>query len=238
MEQTNLIYGRNPIKEAIKSKRVRKVYITKNFAHHEILKLISDHTIPKIIKTNDELSTLCKGAVHQGIAAEIKPYEYVDIDYLIHKASTVNRPIIVMLDGINDPHNFGAVIRNCDAFGVSGVIIGKHNQVPLNATVAKTSAGAINNIPVAIVTNLNQAIAKLKDAGYWVVSSDGSGKLSYLDLEYDFPTVLIIGSEGDGISSLVLKNSDYVVSIPMYGQVNSLNASCASAVLLANIKKH
>ena len=114
-----------------------------------------------------------------------------------------------MLDGINDPHNMGAIIRNCDVFGVTGIIISKHNQVQLNATVAKTSAGAINYVPVAMVSNLNQAIQKLKDAGYWVVSADGSGKTSYLELEYDFPTVLIIGSEGEGISSLILNQKVY-----------------------------
>ena len=115
-------------------------------------------------------------------------------------------------------------------------MIGKHSQVSLNATVAKTSAGAINYVPVVLVNNLNQAITKLKEAGFWIVSTDGSAKMSYNDMKYDFKTVVVIGSEGYGISSLILKNSDYIVKIPMYGHVNSLNASVAAGILMARIR--
>ena len=133
-----------------------------------------------------------------------------------------------MLDGIVDPHNFGAILRCCDIFGVVGVIISKHNQVPLNGTVTKTSAGAINYVPVVAVSNLNNAIRMLKEAGFWIVSSSGNAETNYQDLKYDFPTVLVIGNEGDGVSQLVIKNSDYLVKIPMYGKVNSLNDSVAT----------
>lgn len=235
-KNNNLIYGRNPAKEALKSERTLRVYLSSSFSDKEILNLINEHHVPKFIKNNNELTSLAQGGVHQGIVLEVKPYSYMSLDNLIHISKKETRPIIVMLDGITDTHNLGAILRSADIFGVSGVIIGKHHQVPLNATVAKTSAGAINYVPIAMVNNLNQAIATLKDNGFWVVSSDGSGTTSYLDLTYDFPIVLVIGSEGEGVSSLVLKNSDYIVKIPMYGKVNSLNASVAAGILLAKIK--
>ena len=119
---------------------------------------------------------------------------------------------------------------------MTGVVIPKHNQVPLNATVAKSSAGAINFVPVAQVSSINQTLQKLKDNGFWVVSTDGSAKLDYGQITYDFPVALVIGSEGKGVSSLVIKNSDYVVKIPQYGHVNSLNASVAAGILLAKIR--
>ena len=143
---------------------------------------------------------------------------------------------MVLLDGINDPHNLGAILRSCDVFGVCGVIMPKHNQVMLNATVAKTSAGAINFVPVALVSNLNNAINTLKENGFWIVASDGSGKDNFQEVKYDFPTALVVGSEGQGVSQLVLKNSDFIVKIPMYGKVNSLNASVAAGIFLAEIK--
>ena len=174
--------------------------------------------------------------VHQGLVAEIKPYEYCSLEEIIHLGKKKENPVIVMLDGINDPHNLGAIMRSCDVFDVVGIIVKKVNQVSLNSTVAKTSAGAINYVKVAQVANLNNAIQNLKENGYWVVSTDGSGKYNYQDLKYDFPVVLVIGSEGNGVSPLVLKNSDYIVKIPMFGHVNSLNASVATAIILSRIK--
>jgi 23S rRNA (guanosine2251-2'-O)-methyltransferase len=179
---------------------------------------------------------MCPG-VNQGIAAIVKSYEYHSLEEIIHKSKKEVRPIIVMLDGIVDPHNFGAILRCCDIFGVTGVIISKHHQVPLNGTVAKTSAGAINYVPVVAVSNLNNAIRTLKDSGFWIVSSSGNAQTNYQDIKYDFPVVVVIGSEGKGVSSLVLKNSDYVVKIPQFGHVNSLNASVAAGILLAEVHK-
>ncbi|MCQ2815232.1 MAG: 23S rRNA (guanosine(2251)-2'-O)-methyltransferase RlmB [Bacilli bacterium] len=231
----NIIYGRNPVKEALKADRVKKIFLKEGFSDKEVLGLINKQNIEIKSVHIHELDNMCDG-VHQGIAAFIKPYFYVSVDEIIQKSKKVEKPIIVILDGINDPHNMGAILRACDVFNVSGLIISKHNQVPLNATVAKTSAGAINYIPVAACTNLNQTIKELKDNGFWIVSSDGIGEKSYLDLKYDFPTVLVIGSEGFGVSQLLLKNSDFVVKIPQYGHVNSLNASVAAGILLAKIR--
>ena len=232
----NLIYGRNPAKEALRSKRVKSVYLLTGFSNNEILSLIAENHVSITYKSSKELDAMC-GGVHQGIAAVIKDYEYYSLDAVLQRAKKQEKPLIVILDGINDPHNLGAIIRCADVFDVTGILIPKHNQVPLNATVAKTSAGAINYVPVALVGNLNQVIAKLKEEGFWIVSTDGSGQVNYQDLKYDFKVALVIGSEGQGVSKLVLSNSDYVVKIPQYGHVNSLNASVATGILLAKIRE-
>ena len=237
VDPKNLIFGRNPVKEALGANRVVSIYMINNFSHREILAEIEKHHTKVTLVTPKELDAVCQG-VHQGIAAVIKPYSYASVEQIIDAPSKIadKPPVILILDGINDPHNFGAILRSADIFGVSGIIIPKHNQVMLNATVAKTSAGAINYVPVAIANNLNQTIALLKKKGFWVVSSDGSGKTNYQDLKYDFPIALVIGSEGEGVSPLVVKNSDFVVKIPMYGKVNSLNASVAAGILLSLIR--
>ena len=232
----NVIFGKNPIKESLSANRVKKAFLVEGFSDKSILSLLKDRNITVQYLSAKEMTNLCAGGAHQGVAAEIKPYEYYSLEYVLKKAETVDRPIILLLDGIEDPHNLGAILRSADVFGVSGVIISKHNQVALNSTVAKTSAGAINYVPVVLVNNLNQAIEKLKKAGYWVVSTDGAATKNYNEINYDFKTVVVIGSEGYGVSSLVLKNSDYVVKIPMYGHVNSLNASVAAGILMARIR--
>ena len=232
----NVIYGRNPIKESLSTNRLKKVYLVDGFSDKGILTMLNEKKIAIQYISAKEMTNLCGGGTHQGIAAEIKPYEYYSLEYVLKKADLVERPIILLLDGIEDPHNLGAILRSADVFGVSGVIISKHNQVALNATVAKTSAGAVNYVPVVLVNNLNQTIDKLKKAGYWIVSTDGSATTNYNDINYDFKSVVVIGSEGYGVSSLVLKNSDYIVKIPMYGHVNSLNASVAAGILMARIR--
>ena len=233
---SNIIYGRNAVKEALKARRVLKVYISNTFHDQAILKLLREYVIPQVVRSNNELNVFSEGGVHQGIVANIKPYEFTPLETILKNCEKESKPILVLLDGVVDTHNLGAILRCCDIFGVNGLIIGKHDQVGLNATVAKTSAGAINYVPVAQVGNLNQTIDLLKKKGFWIVAADGNCDKSYLDLDYNFPTVLVIGNEGDGISPLVLKNSDFIVKIPMYGKVNSLNASVATGIFLAKIK--
>ena len=235
IKKDNLIFGRNAVMEALKANKVVTLYLVKGFSDKKILDFVTPNVQVKYIDAV-EMNKSCDG-VHQNVAATIKPYEYIDLEGAIRLASKEEHPVLLILDGIEDPHNFGAILRSADIFNVSAVIISKHNQIPLNSTVAKTSAGAINYVPVCMVNNLNQAIEKLKLEGYWIVSSDGSADTYYSDLKYDFKVALVIGSEGFGISKLVLKNSDYVVKIPMAGKVNSLNASVAAGILLANIRK-
>ena len=236
MKDINLIYGKNPVIEAIRAKKALKVFVVSNFNDQKVLNLIKDNKLNMVTISPSEMDKMCNG-VHQGIAAELKPYQTVSLEEIIIKAKKKEKKIIVMLDGIEDPHNLGAIMRSADVFEASGIILPKHNSVTLNATVAKTSAGAINYVPVAVVNNLNQAIKELKEEGFWIVSTDGSATISYSSIKYDFPVVVVIGSEGKGVSSLVLKNSDYIVKIPQFGHVNSLNASVAAGILLAEVHK-
>lgn len=236
-KEINLVYGKNPVIEAINAKKALKVFVVNNFNDQKILNLIKDNKIPYVSISPNEMDKMSEGGVHQGVAAELKPYQTVSLEEIILKARKKEKKIIVMLDNINDPHNLGAILRSADVFEASGIVLPKHNSVSLNATVAKTSAGAINYVPVAVVSNLNQAIKSLKDEGYWVVSTDGSATIDYSSIKYDFPVVVVIGSEGKGVSSLVLKNSDYIVKIPQFGHVNSLNASVAAGILLAEVHK-
>ena len=236
MKDINLIYGKNPVIEAIRAKKALKVFLVSNFSDQKILNLIKENHLNVSYINPNEMDKMCDG-VHQGVAAELKPYQTVSLEEIIIKAKKKDKKIIVMLDGIEDPHNLGAILRSADVFEASGIVLPKHNSVSLNATVAKTSAGAINYVPVAVVNNLNQAISKLKEEGYWVVATDGSAEISYSSIKYDFPVVVVIGSEGKGVSSLVLKNSDYIVKIPQFGHVNSLNASVAAGILLAEVHK-
>lgn len=235
-ENSNIIYGRNPVKEALRAGRVLKVYVTSGFSDKEINPLFEQYKPYIKVISNNELLQKANGGVHQGIVAEVKPYEYLDLDEIIRRSRKQEVPVIVILDGINDTHNLGAILRCCDVFNVSGVLLPKHNSVQLNSTVAKSSAGAINYVPVAQIGSINQTLQKLKDNGFWIVSTDGSAKISYTDIKYDFPVALVIGSEGKGVSPLVVKNSDYVIKIPQYGHVNSLNASVATGILLSRIR--
>ncbi len=232
---SQFIYGRNTVCSALKEMKVRRLILQSNFNDGRILGLAKDAKVKVEYKSVNELNTLTKGANHQGVLAEIEDYKYSSLDELIARGKNKKYPLIVMLDGINDPHNLGAIMRSVDSFGADGIIVKKYGQAPLNATVAKVSTGAIDFVPVCQVTNLNQAIKKLKDEGYWVVSSDGSAKMDLTELDYKFPTVLVVGSEGEGISRLVLDNSDYITKINMVGHVNSLNASVACAVYLSTI---
>ena len=233
----NLIYGKNPVIEAINARKALKVFLVQNFNDQKVINLIKENKLPVVNISSNEMERMCEGGVHQGLAAELKPYQTVSLEEIINKAKKKNKKISVMLDNISDPHNLGAILRSADVFEASGIVLPKHNSVSLNATVAKTSAGAINYVPVAVVNNLNQAIKTLKDEGYWVVATDGSAQISYSSLKYDFPVVVVIGSEGKGVSPLVLKNSDYIVKIPQFGHVNSLNASVAAGILLAEVHK-
>ena len=190
----NVIFGRNSVKEALKANKVNRVFLISGFSDKEINPLLSEKKPAIVVVSKGELDAKSNGGVHQGIAAEVKPYEYTDFDEIIRRSRKQTLPVVVILDGINDTHNLGAILRCCDVFNVTGVLIPKHNQVPLNATVAKSSAGAINYVPVSIIGSINQALQKLKDNGFWVVSTDGSANIDYSQLTYDFPVALVIGS--------------------------------------------
>ncbi len=230
------IYGRNVIVSRIKeAKDIDEIYIQDTFKDKNILDLVVKNNIKTFFCKKSKLDNLAGNEFHQGIVAKVHTYEYYDFDRIIDDLKGKENPLLVMLDGVEDPHNFGAILRSCEAIGVDGVIISKYGSCPLNSTVAKTSTGAIELVKVVEVVNLNSAIKRLKDEGYWIVGAEASNSLDYREVNYDGKIVLIVGSEGKGISRLVSENCDYKVRLPMVGKVNSLNVSVACAVLLYQI---
>lgn len=226
-----LVHGRNVAWEFLqKPKKVRKIFLQEGFNDEKINSLLANFKNVIETKTKFELDRLAKG-VHQGIILEVEDYKYCSLSDLI---TDEEDQFLVILDHLEDPHNLGAIIRTCEAGGVGGIIIPKNRGVGVNSTVMKTSAGAIENVKIALVTNLKQTISLLKKEGFWIVGTDMEGK-NYLDLDYRGKTAIVIGNEGEGMSRLVRESCDFTASIPMYGKVNSLNASVASGILIYEV---
>ena len=226
-----LVYGKNSVFEVLKKKiKVKKVILSKDFNDRILESMIENRNLSIEYKKKFEIDELVNGN-HQGIIVDIGDYEYSDIDDIID-----GNGFIVILDHLEDTHNFGAIIRTCEAAGVSGIIIPKDRSVSVNSTVMKTSSGAAVDVKICMVTNLNRTIKYLQDNGYWVVSTEMGGQ-NYTLVDYKDKVCLVIGNEGKGVSELVKKNSDYVVSIPMNGKINSLNASVAAGILIYEVVK-
>lgn len=232
----NYIYGRNTCRNAIlNNDSLKSVYLSSGFKDHAILDALNKKHMKYESISLSALDKLVGHVNHQGIVVEVNEYEYYDLERLLNELDNVTNPCIAILDGIEDPHNFGAILRSGDALGIDGYIIAANRQVGLTNAVAKVSTGAIEYCKVAKVTNLNQTIQKLKVRGYWIVASDGSATMNYRDVDYNMKTGLIIGSEGKGIGPLLLKNSDFITKIEMVGHVNSFNASVAAALYFAAV---
>jgi len=235
IENPNLLIGRNPITEAIKAGReIDKILMQKDIqgSGKTIGGLARDNGIQVQYVDKIVLDKLAPGRPHQGVAAYVAAHSYVDVDDILKAAKDKGEdPLIVILDGLEDPHNLGAILRSCDGAGAHGVIIPSHRSVSLTETVAKASAGAIEYVPVAKVGNLAKTIEELKEAGLWIASVDMDGE-NYSSASLSGPLAIVIGGEGSGVSRLVKEKSDFVVSIPMKGKVNSLNASNAAAIVL------
>jgi len=229
------IFGKNAVKAAIVGKQAKVVYLTAKHSQGDIARLAREQGVLVKVVSDNELTRIASHSNHQGYVANIDQIRLYSVDELIVASGPRPYPTILLLDGIEDPQNFGAILRSADAFGVDGVIVKKHGEVPLNGTVAKVSTGAMYHVKVAVVPNLTQAITKLQKAGFWIVSSADRGASSYLDVDYKCPIGLVVGNEGYGISRLVLEHSDFVVKIPMRGHVECLNASVATGVLLSHI---
>ena len=227
-----LMVRRNAVAESIHCKRALHVYADEKHAKDKLIDEAKSFGIPVTILPGEKINQLAKNQPHQGILCTCKKIETISLRNLIDEADQSDHPLILILDGIEDPHNLGAILRSCDAFRVDGVVIKTHGNAPLNSTVANISTGAIHYVKVSEVPNLNQAIGVLKENGYWIVSSEGTAKMNYQQVDYDRKLAIVVGSEGFGISRLVLKNSDYIVKIPMQGHVNSLNASVAAGLML------
>ncbi|MCQ2741703.1 MAG: 23S rRNA (guanosine(2251)-2'-O)-methyltransferase RlmB [Bacilli bacterium] len=228
-----IVYGKNTIREGLKASNIEKLLTLDRFANDELVKMAKANKVRVEFVKEGDLAKISKTDSHQGFVAFSKEFGLSTVEEIIAAGKKEKYPLVLMLDGIEDPHNVGAILRSCDAFGVSGIVMKKRGEAPLNATVAKVSTGAINWVKVAQVSNLSQAIKTFKENGYWVVASDGTATQYYDEIDYKCPIVLIIGSEGFGISNLVLRNSDFIAKIPMVGHINSLNASVATAVFLS-----
>lgn len=237
----NIIIGRNAVKELLSSGRdIEKMYITSGEREGSINLLIgiaSERGIPITECERTRLDSIAKGGRHQGIIAIAAEHNYATIDEIFAVAEERGeKPFIVILDGVEDPHNLGAIIRSAECAGAHGIIIPKRRAVGLTSTVAKASAGALMHMKIAKVTNLSMTIDELKERGVWLYAADMDGT-SYDKTDLKGAVGLVLGSEGFGISRLVKEKCDFVVSIPLYGQVNSLNVSCAAAILLTEIAR-
>ena len=235
----NIIYGKIPVKNALTGKRKPiRLFINSARPDQEILALARKASIPVKMITNDELSHLTENKNHQGVACSLPEFKYTELSELIEIVKDKKDSTILMLDGLEDPVNFGSIIRSSCAFDVDGIIIGKNRQVPVTGTVSKIATGGEEIVPICQVTNLSQTIEKLKKENYWIVASAGEGKDIYDKINYSGKIVLIIGNEGNGVSKLVRDHSDFVASIPLPGKVKALNASIATAVFLAEINSY
>ena len=231
------IYGINSVRESLLSGNVETLYTLERLSGHELVGLANKKGVELKYVDSSMLNKLAGNDHHQGFVAKVKTYETYSLEELLKSIEGKKEPLFLILDGIEDPHNLGAILRSCDAFGVDGVIMKKQGQVPLNATVARVSTGAINYVKVAVVANLTQAAEKKKKNGFWIVSSDGEATQEYDEVDYKCPIALVVGSEGFGISRLLLEHSDFVIKIPMVGHVNSLNASVSAAILISEISR-
>ena len=218
------VSGKNVFNE-IDIKNIKKVYLSKNFKDREIINYIKNNKIKYVISDSKIMDNMIRN--NQGIIVDINDYEYKSID-------VVNDDFVVILDHLEDPHNFGAIIRTCESRGIKNIIIPRDRSVSVNETVMKTSVGALNHVNIIQVTNLVNAINYLKDNGFFIYGAEADG-VNYKEVSYSDKICLVVGSEGKGISSIVRKNCDEIISLPMKGHVNSLNASVAAAILIYGI---
>ena len=228
------IYGKNVAREKLRSgEEILKVYLSRNFHDVEIFDLIREKKIRTTFLDSKVMDKKVDGH-HQGIILETSEVKTYSLDNFLESIHDNDRSLVVMLDHLEDPHNFGAIIRTAEALGVDSIIIPNDRSVTVNSTVVKTSAGAISYMKIVRVANLGSAISKLKKNGFWVVGTDMDGE-DYSKIDYSSRICLVIGNEGKGISNVVRKNCDFIASIPMSGKINSLNASVSCGIVLSEI---
>lgn len=235
------IVGRNAAREVLKSGRsIDKIFVQRGEREGSITVLVAEaisRKIPVIEVEKQKLDQMSEGAPHQGIIAMAAAKDYVDIEGILDIArSRGEMPLIVIADGVVDPHNMGAMMRCAECAGAHGIIIPKRRSATLGEIVSKSSAGAIEHLAIAKVSNLASAVEKLKKEGLWIFAAEAGGA-SYHETDFAVPAAIIFGSEGEGVSRLLMDKCDFVVSIPMYGKINSLNVSAAAAVILNDAKQ-
>ncbi len=231
------IYGRNPVIEALDANRqIDRICLQDGLRHSQISKITAmakEKRIPLRFVGRKKLDELAEGGNHQGVVAFAAAHAYSEVDDILELAKKKGEPpFILIADELSDPHNLGSIIRTANAAGMHGVIIPKNRSVSLNSTVAKVSAGAVEYIPVARVANIAQTIEILKQKGVWVAGTDLSAADYHYDADLKGPLAIVIGSEGKGISRLVREKCDFLVKIPMIGEIESLNASVAAGILI------
>ena len=236
------VEGRNSVLELLESgKDINKIYVTRGEKHGSINKIIAIANSKHIIiveKDKKQMEQMAQNENYQGVIAIVPPFEYCEIDDILNKAKEKNEePFVLILDGIEDPHNLGSIIRTAETAGVHGVIIPKHRAAAVNSTVNKVSAGAVQHMNIARVTNISDAINELKDKGLWICGTDISTDKYYYDQDYKGPIGIVIGNEGKGMSDKVKKNCDFLVKIPMKGKVTSLNASVSTGIVIYEAMK-
>ena len=231
------IEGRNAVIELLESgKDINKIYITKGEKKGSINKIIAMANEKKVIiveKDKKQMDMMAGTQNYQGVIAVVPPYEYVEIEDILEVAKQKKEdPFILILDGIEDPHNLGAIIRTAETAGVHGIIIPKRRAVAVNSTVSKVASGALEYMKIARVNNINDTINKLKEKGIWICGTAIDAEKTYYSQDLTGPIAIVIGNEGKGISDLVKKNCDFLVNIPMKGKVTSLNASVSTGIIL------
>ena len=239
MENSNIICGRNPVLEALRSGReIDRLLVAHGTGGGSVTAIIAKCRAKGILIKEispQKLDYYCGGANHQGVAVMFASQEYATVDDMFALAETRGeKPFLIICDEIEDPHNLGAIIRTAEATGVHGVIIPERRSASLNATVAKAACGALEYVPVARVTNIANTIDALKQRGVWVFGADMDGD-DYTRTDFDTPCALVIGNEGKGIGALTAKKCDAVISLPMHGKINSLNASVAAGILMYEV---
>ena len=237
---SEIIYGRNSVEGLLENsdRSINKIMIAKGIKFdHKMSKIINTartRGIPVQEVPREKLNAMTDG-VHQGIIATVSPIEYMDLDDFINNLDTNKHSIVVILDGVEDPHNFGSIIRTSAGAGVDGIIIPKRRSSPVTSTVEKASAGTISKVPIIQVTNLSQAIEKLKKQNFWIVGAEASGDKYYFETDFNMNCAIVMGGEDQGISQNIKKNCDFLVKIPLPGDINSLNVANAASVIIYEV---
>lgn len=240
--EENQVEGRNSVIELLESGRdINKIFVQSGEKHGSIMKILAKAKANGVVvqeiqrKKLDEMSMTNN---HQGVIAIVPPFEYAEVEDILEEAKNRNEePFILILDGIEDPHNLGSIIRTAETAGVHGIIIPKRRAVGVNSTVSKTSAGAVEYMKIARVNNINDIINKLKEQGVWICGTDMETDTIYYNQDYKMPIAIVIGNEGKGMARLTKENCDFLVKIPMKGKISSLNASVSAGIIMYEVLK-
>lgn len=233
----NYIYGKNTVYEMLEGQRkIYEAFVSDSFKDEKLLNKLQDNKI-KVKRVSAKVLDKMVDQNHQGIIIECEGYTYANFDKELDKIKNLQKRLVLVLDGIEDPHNLGSIIRSAEACQVDFIVIGSHRCCGVTPTVDKVSTGATSYVLVCQVTNISRSLEKLKQNGFWVVCADMNTNVMYDQVDYDMNTVIVMGSEGKGVSSNILKNADFIVKLPMFGRVNSLNVSVATGIMLYEVKK-